>query len=285
MSFQDTLDSVANTVSEHLPDILFGTSMAAGLGATIYGIAITPKALDKVLDWVVENVPEEQRQSLKISELPKLVPWRMKIKLLWKLYLPAGIGWALSLGTGIASEVIHDRREAAYATVAAVAEESLRDFKESTKEVVGDKKYDEIDAAASQKLIDRERAKGDDYIKNNTICINKKPNPFTIIDDITKRRIVLDYQQLEHAQNNLARIQRSYDWASLNDFYYQLGIEPSSIGNDVGWHIMDGEVDIIGPYRGGLDDGVPVGVLHLIDNMRFRTMLGGTEEYLKFRGC
>ena len=151
MSFTDVLDRFANSVSDHLPDILFGTSMAAGLGATVYGIAVTPKAIDKIMDYVLENVPEEERRGLKVSELHKLLPWKVKIKLLWKLYLPVAIGWVVSIGTGVASEVVHDRREAAYATLATVAEETLRDFKDTTKEVVGDKKYDEIAGKVAQK--------------------------------------------------------------------------------------------------------------------------------------
>lgn len=277
MSFSGVLDRVANSVGKHLPDILFGTSMAAGLSATVYGIAVTPKACDVIMDYVLDNVPEEERRGLKISELHKLLPFKLKVKLLWKLYLPVAIGWGLSLGTGIASDVLHNKREAAYATLATVAQETLRDFKDSTREVVGDKKYDEIAGNAAQKKVDREKAEVEE-----TTYVNKSTEGFKVIDDLTGRKYVVDRDQLDRTELYLNKHLASWQWVSINDFYRHLGVRPVAIGEDLGWDSRDGDIDILGELRPGLDDGVPIGVLHLLNNLRCRT---SSYESFRLRGC
>lgn len=277
MNISRILDRIANTVGKRLPDILFGTSMAAGLGATIYGIAITPKAIDRIMDYVIDNVPEEERRALKVSELHKLLPFKVKVRLLWKLYLPVAIGWGISLGTGIACDVMHNRREAAYATLAQVAEETLRDFKDSTKEIVGDKKYDEISAAAAQKKVEQARTNADE-----TYYVNKKTEGFKVIDDITGRKYIVDRDQLDHVELHLNKHLYSWTFVSINDFYRALGVPPVSIGEDLGWDSQDGDIDIVGVLETAFDDdGTPIGVLKLLNNLRCRV---SSYETIRLRG-
>lgn len=276
MNISALWDHVSSAISKRLPDILFGTSMAAGLSATIYGIAVTPKACDKIMDYVLDNVPEEERRGLKISELHKLLPFKVKVKLLWKLYLPVIIGWGVSLGTGIASDVVHNKREAAYATLASVAQETLRDFKASTKEVVGDKKYDEISANAAQKKIDETTED-----KDNVYYINEKTEGFKVIDDVTGRVYVVDREQLDTAENYLNKHLYSWQWVSINDFYDFLKLPQVAIGEDIGWSSEDGDIDILGELRAGMRDGIPIGVLHLMNNLRCRI---SSYEAVKLRG-
>lgn len=275
MNISALWDHVSSAISKRLPDILFGTSMAAGLSATIYGIVVTPKACDKIMDYVLDNVPEEERRGLKISELHKLLPFKVKVKLLWKLYLPVVIGWGVSLGTGIASDAVHNKREAAYATLASVAQETLRDFKDSTKEVVGYKKYDEISANAAQKKIDKTTD------EDNIYYINEKTEGFKVIDDVTGRVYVVDREQLTFAEGYLNKHLYSWNWVSINDFYDYLKLPQVGIGEDIGWSSEDGDINILDGLGSGMREGIPIGVLHILNNLRCRI---SSYESVKLRG-
>ncbi len=134
MSISESITSLVDSVQLHWPDILSGISLTTGVATTIYGIAVTPKAMDHFLEWIMENTTEDDRRGLKLSELHRLIPFKMKARLVWKLYLPVLLGTATSVGTGLASDILHDRKEVAYAALATAAEARLNDFVQSTRE-------------------------------------------------------------------------------------------------------------------------------------------------------
>lgn len=264
MSFSEHLESIANGVNEHIPEILFGISLTAGVGSAIYGIAVTPKAVDEIMQYVIENVPEEKRRGLRVSELHRLIPFKTKVKLCWKLYLPFIIGELVCIGTGIAGEIKHGKKEMAYAALASCLETRLKDITESTKEVVGDKKYDEIEASAAQKAIDRsvkQREETDDQV----LYLNKKTEGFPLIDDITGRKMIVDRDDLDKCQAYLNRLlwSKPENEVELNCFYRFFNAPTSSIGDDLVWDSEDGDIDFLSDMRAGWDDGIPTGVLHL----------------------
>ena len=217
MGFSEGITSFVDSVQCHWPDILSGISLTTGVASTIYGIAVTPKAMDRFLEWIMENTTEEDRRGLKLSELHKLIPFKMKAKLAWKLYLPVILGTVTSGSTGIASDVMHDRKEMAYAAIASAAQARLSDFVESTKEAVGPKKYDEIEASAAQKRIDR---LPDD--KNNVYYVNKRTEGFPVIDNVTSRVYVVDRDELDRIEMRLNN-RLVLDEVSLNDVYREFG--------------------------------------------------------------
>lgn len=281
MSFSDHLESIVNGISDHVPEILFGISITAGVGSAIYGVAVTPKAVDEIMQWVIENVPEEKRRGLRVSELHRLVPFKMKVKLCWKLYLPFFVGQGLSIGTGIASQVKHGEKELAAAVLASCLDTRLKDLSDSTKEVVGDKKYDEIEAKVAQKAINREieNRKENDY---EVLHFNKKTDGFPIIDDIMCRKYIVDREQLDNCQAYLNKKlwSRPDNEVELNEFYRYFGAPTSSIGDDLVWDSDDGDIDFIGDMRAGFDDGgTPTGVLHL----KYGLCIKGYGHKFKFR--
>lgn len=280
-SLSNAIDALASQVSGHLPDILLGMSITAGAATTVYGISVTPKAMDDIVEWVMLYVPEEERRGIVLpSEMYKLVPNRIKFKLLWRKYLPVVLGIGLSAGTGIAAETINNNRILSATALATTLSARIEDLKSSAKEVVGPTRYDEIESKAAQKTIDRmqDRKVFDD--KENTYYVNRRTEGFKIIDDITQRIFVVDIDQLMTIQNKLNDRLRAWDWVPLNDLYEELTVAPSAVGNDIGWDSRDGKITFAHDYRGGKLEGVPVGVFHLADQLSIR--LPGNER-LKFR--
>lgn len=282
MNLSGLIDNLATGISDHMPDILLGTSLAAGTAATIYGIAVTPKAMDEILAWVMENTTEKERRGLKLSELPKLVPFKMKVKLLWRMYLPVAVGTATSVGTGLASNKMHNDRTMSATALASSLSTRLADLQASTKEVVGATRYDEIEAKAAQKAVDRDHEREE---PERVYRFNKKTDGFKVKDDINGATYILDREMLTDVQTSLNNKIRVYDRVTYNEFLSELrdrgaDIPLSSIGLNFGWDIADGYIHFVEDMRGGLDDGVPVGVLHLADQM---SIFVNSRERIRFR--
>ena len=98
--------------------------------------------------------------------------------------------------------------------------------------------------------------------------INKEPvNQSAIIvsgngntrcfDTITKRRFVSDIESINKIVNELnRRMINGEDYISLNEFYYELGLDGSSIGDELGWNVSTGLIEL--DFSAQLDtDGTP----------------------------
>lgn len=265
MGFSETIDSLVVTVQDHWPDILSGISLTTGVMTTVYGIAVTPKVMDKFLEWIMENTTEEERRGLKLSELHQLIPFKMKVKLAWKYYLLVVLGVVTSVGTGIAADVKHDQKEMAYAALATAAETRLQDFVQSTKEVVGPKKYDEIEAATSQKTIERLPEKNE-----NVYYVNKKTEGFPVIDNVTMKVFIVDRDQLDKVQLRLNE-KIVLDDVPLNDIFRELGdIIPLSAAGENLVYPCGRKLTFVDDMRPGLWEGRPAGVLNLVHNLCVR---------------
>lgn len=283
MSLSETISSIADSASQHLPEILWGTSVATGVATTIYSVAITPKAIDRMYEHALAVIPESERAGLKMSELIGLLPFSTKFKLCWKYYILSAVGLAISIGTGTASLEMKNHESMAYAALASASQARLRDFTESTKEIVGDKKYDEIEARTSEKTLDRVK-KENPKLDENTYYVNKKTEGYPVIDDITRRRYIVDIRELSDIQSRLNDRLPWEMWIPLNDFYRELDVPTSAVGEDLGWDVRDGKIRFFDDMRGALDDDHrPTGVLHLINNLSIRYGSAGSER-IKIRG-
>lgn len=271
MSLSDTISSVIDAAQYHWPNILSGISITTGLASTIYGIAVTPRAMDRFLEWIMENTTEEDRRGLKLHELHRLIPFKIKVQLAWRLYLPVLLGSATSVGTGIAADVTHGNRELAYAALATAAQTRLNDIVESTKEVVGKKKYDEIEAAAAQKEIDR---LPEPIRDENVYYVNRKTEGFPVIDNFTGRVYILDRDHLDKIQDRLnARI--VIDDITLNDVYREMNNGSTTIpllkgGENLLYTIANGKLTFVDDMDGGWYEGRPAAVLNLLHNLCIR---------------
>lgn len=272
MGFSEAITSLVDSVQGHLPDILSGISLTTGLASTIYGIAVTPKAMDRFLEWVMENTSEEDRAGFKLSELHQLIPFKMKVRLVWTLYLPVALGCLTSIGTGIAADVMHDQDKMAYAALASALQTRVDDLVESTKEVVGPKKYDEIEAAAAQKTLDRipEQVKDE-----NVFYVNTKTEGFPVIDNFTQRTYIVDRDSLDKLEDNL-NSRLAMEDITINDIFRGLNnlgrgnIRLIAGGENLVYTSANGKFRFVTDMRAGMYEGRPCGVINLLHNLCIR---------------
>ena len=227
--------SLWREVGKQSPQLLTGIGIAGMITTTVLAVKATPKALQLIDSEKVKKGRFE------------LAPTEM-VKVAWKPYVPAIVTGVVSTVCLIGSCSVSTRRTAAIATAYKLSETALAEFREKAVEVVGEKKVKEIkEKITEDKMIKDPVSKKEVIIAGgNTLCY----------DSISGRYFRSDIETIKKAVNEINR-QMTYDmYVSLTEFYNELGLEPTSISDEIGWNLDDGLVEM--NYTSKLaDDGTP----------------------------
>lgn len=241
------MDSVTNmlnrlqfTMVKHGPEILTGIGIAGMVTSTVFAVRATPKAI-RLLEEETANKGDE----LTVPE---------KIKTCWKCYIPTAVTSVASIACLIGASSVNSKRNAALAAAYNISTAALTEYKDKVIETVGEKKERAIRDEIAKDKIEQNPVHTKEIIvtgKGKTLCY----------DGIFGRYFESDMDTIRRALNTINReIIHGDMYASLNDFYDAIGIGPIRIGNELGWNIDDGEIDV--DFSAQLtDDGRPCIVL------------------------
>lgn len=212
------------SISKHSPEILTGIGIAGMVTTTVMAVRATPKALILIEDKKAEN------------DVDKLTPVET-IKATWTCYIPAAITGCLSIFCLIGASSVNARRNAALATAYTLSESALKEYRGKVIETIGEKKEQSVRDAIAKDRIDKNPVSSREVIiteKGNTLCY----------DAISGRYFKSDIDKLKKAENELNRRMRDEMYISLNEFYYEIGLNPTKIGDDLGWNIDHGYIEL-----------------------------------------
>lgn len=232
---------VKNATIKHSPEILTGIGIAGMVTTTIMAVKATPKAL-----LLIENEKREQNRILReealaqhkeaIPIVDRLKPVDM-IKTTWKCYIPTAITGTVSVACLIGASSVNARRNAALATAYTLSESTLRDYQKKVVETIGEKKEQTVRDAVAKERLEKNPVENREVIlttKGDTLCF----------DVVSGRYFKSDIDKLKKVENELNRQMRDEMYISLNEFYYEIGLESIKLGDDLGWNIDDGYIDI-----------------------------------------
>ena len=210
--------------SRHSPEILTGIGIAGMVTTTILAVRETPKALMLIKDAEYEK----KEGSLTVAE---------KFKACWKCYIPATVTGVASITCLIGASSANLRRNAALATAYKLSETALTEYREKVVETFGEKKEQLV-----RDKIDKDRLEKNPVSNNNVIITGNGDS--LCYDSLFGRYFNSDIDKIKRAINELNREMINGMYVSLNDFYDQLNLDPIEIGDDLGWNIDDGLIDI-----------------------------------------
>lgn len=241
MDIKKIRDNVVNTISDKSPEILIGFGLAGMLTSTVLAVKATPKALDILAE-------QEDRELSKVD----------KVKLTWKCYAPAAIGYCASAACIIGAKSVNTKRNAVLAGAYKISESALLEYRDKVKEVIGEEREKEIHAKIAEDRRCKEPENQGNVIltgKGDVLCYDMYSGRYfkSEMDEINAILNELNYKLM---QDNLL---------ALNDFYDALGLQPIVTGYDHGWNVDDGLIKIY--FTSTLaDNGVPCLALHF-DNL------------------
>ena len=232
----DIIKSVKATISKHSPEILTGIGIAGMVTTTILAVKATPKAIKLI---------EAEKRAKHVDALSPVDT----VKTVWKCYIPAAMTGVSSIACLIGSNAINAKRNAALTTVYTLSEMARNEYKEKVIETIGEKKERTI-----KEKVDAERIKKDPVSKKEVIITEKGTT--LCYDHVFGRYFKSDIDIINRAMNKINREIVINMYASLNDFYAELGLSPVEMGYDLGWNIDDGTIEIE-PSSQLADDGTP----------------------------
>lgn len=228
----------------HGPQIATGVGIALAFVAGITAVKETPKALEKI---------EEKKEELGKDDLTV----KETVEATWKCYALPVLIFLLAAITIICGQNVSTRRAAAIATAYSLSEETLKEYTETAKTVVGEKKEKEIrDQAAKQAIEKNPPMNSDDIIstgRGNHLCY----------DLLSKRYFWSDIDRVKRVIGDLNDKLRVEMFVSLNEYWQALApneIPTTDPGRKLGWHIDDGYIEpdyTYGPVESGPYEGVP----------------------------
>lgn len=204
------------TLSKHSPEILTGIGIAGMVTTTILAVKVTPKAL-----MVLEDAQYEKEDTLTVPE---------KVKACWKCYIPAAVTGTVSIACLIGASSVNVRRNTALATAYKLSETALSEYKEKVVETIGEKKEKAVKEAIKKDKMEKDPVQQQNIIvtgKGETLCY----------DELFGRYFKSDIDQLKKIENDLSFRMRNEDYISLNEFYYEVGLDSVKAGDSLGWNI------------------------------------------------
>lgn len=213
--------SFKETMIKNRTWIMVGMGITGLIGSGVRAVTVTPKALLHL---------EEEKDILQTEELKPLD----YVRACWKDYLPP-ITLALASTTLIISaQHINMKESALLAGACAATEQAFRAYADKTLEVVGEEKVEEIKHAITKDRMERVLPPQTDILaqidNGDVLCF----------EGFSGRYFYSTREKIRGAENNLIQLLRDNQIISLNDYYFEIGLDDTSMGNEMGWSYQDG---------------------------------------------
>lgn len=227
---------VQTYMSKNSPQILMGVGIAGMLTTTILAVKATPKAL-KLIEQEKDCRKADRERGVDERFAPEKVSKTDAVKLCWKCYVPAAITCTVSIACLIGSSSVSTRRAAALTTAYKLSETALSEYKDKVIETIGEKKEKTIREAIDKEHIEKNPVSSHDVIvtgRGSSRCF----------DLFSGRYFESDIDHIKKAVNELNRSMLLHDYVSLNDFYDEVGLSHTKLGDELGWCILNGYMDV-----------------------------------------
>lgn len=219
-----SLLSLKTAIKKHSPEILTGIGIAGMITTTVMAVRATPKALILI---------EERKEEIGAEKLEAMD----MVKTTWACYIPAAITGTLSVACLIGASSVNARRNAALATAYTLSESALKDYQGKVIEMFGEKKNEAVKDAIAKDKVEKNPVVTREVIiteKGNTLCY----------DAISGRYFKSDIEKIKKAECELNRQMLDDMYVSLNDFYYEIGLDSVKLGDELGWNVDSGYIDL-----------------------------------------
>lgn len=197
--------------------ILTSVAIAGTISAAVLAVKTTPKAMRMI---------EEAECETKFDA----------VKASWTCYIPTAIVIATTVGSIVALNSVHNRKNAALAGLYSLAQNTFREYQDKVIEIVGEHKEQKVrDEVDKDKILSNPPAT--DFIFSGT-------GEVLCYDSITGRYFNSDIEKIRRVVNELNRRLMTEMFISLNEFYYDLGMEPTKLGDNTGFNIDNGLLNV-----------------------------------------
>lgn len=216
-----TIKSIArsgeNFIDNHATEILTVVAVMSGISATVTAIRATPTAV-KLIE---EAQPKDAWETIKVA---------------YKPYIPTAILLGIMVGSVISLHQVGAKRHAALMGLYSLTETTFKNYQKKVVETLGEPKERAIrDEVAKEKVLNNPP-------QNNIIVTNG--GNVLCLDDVSGQYFRSSVTKIDRVMNEINARLISEEFITLNDFYDELGLRQTSLGEYVGFHIDRGLLDV-----------------------------------------
>lgn len=222
--FNKILRDTSATISKHSPEILTALGVTGMVVTTVIAVKSTPKALELI---------DKRKKELNAEKLPVVDV----VKTTWKCYIPTVISGGFAIGCVVGANHINLQQKAALSAAYAITETALLEYKDKVIETIGEKKEESIRESILKDKLEEKPVSTTEVIitdRGDTLCY----------DCVSGRYFYSNQEFIRKVENKLNKRLRNEMYISLNELYYELGLSLTKLGNDLGWNVNDGDIDI-----------------------------------------
>lgn len=208
----DIFNRSLQQVKRHSPEILTGFGVA-GVFGTSY---LVGRASFKAKALIDDKAPYESTKD--------------KAILVWRLYIPATLSGAVTIGCIIGSSRSSVHRTAAAVTAYSLTQRAFDEYRDKVVEQIGQSKEQKIrDEIAQEKVLESPPTGREILIvgKGEVLCCELYTGRYFKCDMETLRRAE---NEINHLVNTSAGL-----WVTLSDFYDILDLPHTSDSDNLGW--------------------------------------------------
>ena len=224
---QQGVKNFGGVISRNSPAILTGLGCAGVLTTAI----LTGRATLRASEILKIEAPDEQLSSEEI------------IKLTWKVFIPPVLVGASSIACIIGANTINTHRNAAIAALYSLSETAFREYKEKVVEEIGRNKELKVRDSIAQDRVTT------NPVGDRTIIFTGN-GEVLCYDALCDRYFKSSAEKIRQQVLELNEDLRNDMWLDLNDLYYAIGLPSTKLGNQVGFDIDKGYIQV--DYTGTL---------------------------------
>ncbi len=272
VDIKESWNELVSIMNENKPQLLTGVGRALLIGAVPLTVAATIQASKKVKEKK-EEVAEEIRIN---SENPDILVDVESVelsamdvaKVVWPYYVPVGVAVIAGTVFEILSTKEGLKRTAAAIVACQLSETARQKYQSATKEVVGEKKSEEIREKVIRDKMNQVLDE-DGHIVNiydtkdgSTLCYDYECGRYfySDIDYIRSQINQLNQEKNEKARRNGVNGKgKSGVYTTLNEVYQEIGLPNTAVGDSLMWEYEKGLVEL--NPRSMIVDGRPCWVL------------------------
>ena len=240
--------TVGNFVQENSPAILTGFSVIGVISTAV----IAARAHN--------NAQVELDEARRKKEAP--LTKQEALELTWRHYVPPVLLGGATITCIFGLNSVHTKRQAAIASLYSLADNSFKEYRSKVVESIGARKEEKVRDDIVQDHLDKNPVSMThihDTPVGSTLCYDELSGRYFRSSEESIKRARNDFN---HKLNTGMSI-----WLSVNDFYYELGLNPIELGDYMGWTV-DELVEISTPAKRA-DNGDPCLVMRFNVKPRF----------------
>ena len=180
------------------------------VATSVLAVKATPKAMKRL-----DQAKEEKGENLTKFEMVQVAA---------PAYIPAVVAGASTIACIFGANVLNKRQQASLASAYALLDQSYKEYKGKVQELFGEDANDKVNEAIARDKYDEEKVKTSSEAENKLFY-----------DSFSGRYFESTIEKVQRAEYQINRDLNMREWATLNEFYEYIGLDPIPGGDDLGW--------------------------------------------------